>query len=70
MVVVIESLHRVRVTMGEAATPIVIVLLMAGFPLVQVRFEVSVQVIRSPFTGTYWKVLLFVPAFIPLTFHR
>ena len=48
-----ESLHRVKVTTGVVATPIVIVLLVAGFPLVQVRFEVSIQVIRSPFDGIF-----------------
>ena len=40
-----ESLHRVKVTTGVVATPIEIMLLVAGFPLVQVRFEVSKQVI-------------------------
>ena len=42
-IVVIESLHRVKVTTGEEATPIVIVLLVAGFPLVQRALELRMQ---------------------------
>ena len=41
----------------------------AGFPVVQVALEVSVQVIKSLFDGTYVKTGLSVPAIVPLTFH-
>ena len=41
----------------------------AGFPVIQVAFEVKIQVTISLFAGMYEKVALFVPAFAPLTFH-
>jgi len=43
----------------------------AGFPDVQVRLESKVQVITSPFPGTYVKVSAVAPVMLfPLTFHR
>jgi hypothetical protein len=41
----------------------------AGFPVAQVRSEVSWQVTTSAFAGVYVYAGLFVPAFTPLTFH-
>ena len=51
------------------STVIVTVLDVAGLPVAQVLFEVSIQVTASVFTGIYENVELLVPAFTPFTFH-
>ena len=50
-------------------TTIVTGLEVAGLPVAQEAFEVSLQVTTSPFTGLYVKTGLLVPYSIPLTFH-
>lgn len=50
-------------------TVVVIGLETAGLPMAQASFEVTKQVMTSPFNGTYTKVLLFDPALLPFTFH-
>jgi len=47
----------------------VIVLLVAGFPVGQAALEVRTQITTSPLDGVYEKVLLFVPEFTLFTFH-
>lgn len=54
----------------DGATVIVIEFDVAGDPVTQAALEVTTHVITSPLFGEYVYVLLFVPAFIPLTFHR
>jgi len=41
----------------------------AGFPETQDAFDVKTQVIASLFTGVYEYEALFVPTFVPFTFH-
>ena len=50
-------------------TDMVIVLEVAGFPLAQAAFEVSLQVMTSPLSGLYEYTGLLVPTIVPLTFH-
>ena len=50
-------------------TTMVIVFDVAGEPVAQVSFEVSVQVTMSLFNGIYEYTGLSVPAMFPLTFH-
>ena len=59
----------VILTGNDVLTVIVTVFEVAGLPLGQVAFEVKTQVTASRFNGIYEKVELFVPVFIPLTFH-
>ncbi len=56
-------------TTSAAPTVIVTAFEVAGLPLTQSSLEVSMQVIISLLTGTYEKVELFVPAFVPFTIH-
>jgi len=42
---------------------------MAGLPEAQVVLDVRMQDTRSPLFGVYVNVVLFVPAFVPLTCH-
>jgi hypothetical protein len=41
----------------------------AGFPVGQLVLEFRLQVMQSPFTGTYVKMLLLPPEGIPFTYH-
>ena len=50
-------------------TVIVIVLLVAGFPVGQRILEVRTHITMSPFTGLYVYVGKFAPTIAPLTFH-
>jgi hypothetical protein len=50
-------------------TVIVILLDVAGLPVIQAAFEVIIQVTISPFKGVYVKDVLLVPASTPFTFH-
>lgn len=53
-----------------ALTAIVIVLDVAGLPVVQPRFDVRMHVTRSPFNNVVdVNVGLLVPALVPFTFH-
>jgi len=42
---------------------------MAGLPVVQAIFDVSLQVTILPSAGTNVKIGLFIPAFDPFTIH-
>ncbi len=42
---------------------------MAGFPVVQVLLEFRLQVMQSPFTGTWENVLLLAPVGMLFTYH-
>ena len=53
MVVVMESKQRVNVTTGNEEIFIVIVLLVAGFPVGHETLEVKMQLMISPFAGVY-----------------
>ena len=61
---VIETL-----TGSSGLTVTVIAFEVAGVPVGQTAFEVSMQVMISPFKGEKAYVGLFVPALMPLTFH-
>lgn len=51
-------------------TDIVMLLLVAGFPAIQLAFEVKTTLTISPFTKVELeKVLLFVPVLPPFNFH-
>jgi hypothetical protein len=50
-------------------TVIVMLLDVAGLPVIQAAFEVMVQVTISPFSGVNANDVLLVPEFMPLTFH-
>jgi hypothetical protein len=68
MVVADEVILTLAVTVG--VTTIVIALEVAGLPVTQLAFEVITQVTTSLFARLMdVKVLLFVPEFVPLTFH-
>jgi hypothetical protein len=41
----------------------------AGFPVGQLVLEFRLQVIQSPFKGTYIKELLLTPEGLPFTYH-
>ena len=51
-------------------TDMLIVLEVAGFPVLQDAFDVSMQYTLSPFTGTYENTELLIPALPPFTFQR
>jgi hypothetical protein len=51
------------------STTMVMAFEVAGLPDIHASLEVSIQVTTSPFTGTYEKVEVPVPAFDPLTIH-
>ena len=53
VVVVMESKQRAKVTTGNEEIFIVIVLLVAGFPVGQETLDVNMQVTMSPFKGVY-----------------
>ena len=68
MLVAEEAMLTLAVTVG--VTTIVIALEVAGLPVTQFAFEVITQVTTSLFAGVVdVKVLLFVPVFVPFTFH-
>lgn len=48
-----EEAPILTLTGSDVLTVIVIELEVAGFPVVQVEFEVSLQLTTSPFTGMY-----------------
>jgi hypothetical protein len=50
-------------------TVVQIVFEVAGFPVVQERFDVRTQVIQSPFNGVKSNMGLFPPVLIPFIFH-
>ena len=58
-----------RLTGKFGFTVMVTALLVAGLPVAQVAFEVSMQVTTSLVTGVYEYVVLLLPTFDPLTFH-
>ena len=68
MVVADEATLTLAVTVGVIT--IVIALDVAGLPFTQLALEVITQVTASLFTSEVeLKTLLFVPAFVPFTFH-
>ena len=59
----------VTITGNRGLTVMVIALEVAGLPVVQAALDVSTQVTVSPLTGVYVKAGVFIPEFVPLTFH-
>ena len=58
-----------RLTGRDSLTVMLMLLELAGFPVVQDALEVSLQLTTSPWTGTYEKTGPVPPETTPLTFH-
>ena len=57
-------------TGSSGSTVIVITLETAGFPVGHTTSEVTMHRTSSPLKGLYVNTGLFVPAFVPFTFHK
>ncbi len=60
---------KAEITGAARSTTIVMAFDVAGFPEGQDMFDVRIHLTISPFAGVYVYVLLFGPAFTPLTCH-
>ena len=69
LIVVSVSKQEEKVTIGANVPLMMIFNELAGLPVTQFKFEVMMQRTLSLFIGLYEKVVEFVPALIPLTFH-